>query len=367
MKRSTLALILYVSLFSVSESAQAWGERGHDLVTRVAARLMAEDKEYGAMFGEAFIKKEHMLAHLANVPDIVWRSAGKDIEALNAPTHYLDVEYISLSPTIDSLPKTIAEAEAVMKKLCTEKPKGYECADDKGNDPKAALAGTAPFRIKQLASLMQASFQKAKEAQKIKSEESDKEINKALDDAFFYGGILSHFVGDLANPYHTTRDYNGYEIGQGGVHKYFETDIVNTFDLKFDGEVFVKATKLKDLARLKKILAGQKDGEQDPLLVAYAQTLESFASLKTLQQLDLKYAVTKKGSDQKGLKLKAERKEPHQVARQFRDIAGDRMAQGAATLAWIWRNAWIRGGKPDLRGYDSYDYRTTPEFVGIDY
>jgi hypothetical protein len=92
MKQLLLAFIFITPFVAFDEYSYAWGEKGHDLVTRVAAKLMAEDKEHGALVGEAFIKKEHMLAHLSNVPDIVWRSAGKEIETLNAPTHYVDVD-----------------------------------------------------------------------------------------------------------------------------------------------------------------------------------------------------------------------------------------------------------------------------------
>lgn len=367
MKNLIASLMSAILGLCFSASAFAWGERGHDLVTRIAARLLAEDKEHGSQLANAFIPKEHMLAHLANVPDIVWRNIGKEVENINGPTHYVDLEYITMSPKIANMPRSAGESEAAMKKLCTEKPAGYICPDGSGSAPKASAAGTAPFRVRQLADSMQAAFQRAKDAQNDSGEAGGKAFTAAVNEALVYGGILSHFVGDLANPYHTTRDYNGYEIGAGGVHGYFESDIVNTFDLKWDAEVMARAQKLRDLSRLKKILAGQKDGDQDPLLIAWAQSIESFDNLKKLQDIDFKFAVTKKGSNEKGLKIKAERKPPAQVAQHYRDIATDRVAQGAATLAWIWKNAWIRGGRPDLSGFASYDYRTTPEFINPDY
>ena len=358
---------IFVSLFFIttsfipfSEYSYAWGERGHDLVTRVAARILTLSDAADNPIGETFLAKEHMLGHLSNVPDTVWRSMGDAIEAQNGPTHYLDVEYVTLNPADSDLPKNKAEMESAMKKLCTTKPKGYKCADEKGTEPKAEMAGTAPFRIRQIATLMQESFQKAADEQK-KSTPAEGQIKKHLDDAFYFAGILSHFVGDLANPYHTSRDYNGYEINQGGVHAYFESDTVNTFDLGFDMDVYTKAVELKDLAQLKKFAKDAKN--PDYLDIAYAQTKESFGNLKLVQELDLKYAITKLGNSDKGLKIKAERKPAEQVAVYFRPIIRDRMAQGAATLAYIWRMAWTNGGKPNLTAYRSYDYRMTPDFI----
>jgi hypothetical protein len=208
---------------------------------------------------------------------------------------------------------------------------------------------------------MQQSFQKAADEQK-KTTPTDSQIKKHLDEAFLYAGLLSHFIGDLANPYHTTRDYNGYEINQGGVHAYFESDTVNSYDLNFDAEVYTRALELADLNALHTLTKNNKL-PMSYLDLAYAQLKESFSNLKMVQELDLKHAVTKLGNNDKGLKVKAERKPPEQVAAYFRPVIRDRIAQGAATLAYIWRQAWTLGGKPNLTTYRSYDYRTTPEFI----
>lgn len=363
MKQLLLISSLIVVLFGSTSKAFAWGERGHDLVTRVAARLMASDPEYSSQFRGVFLNKEHMLAHLANVPDIVWRNMGREIEDINGPTHYIDIEYVTLHPVLSEMPKTPADMEAIMKRQCAEKKKGYICPAESG-DPKAAMAGTAPFRVQQMTNLMKDSFQKAKDAQ---AKNDEKTATKALDDAFFYAGILSHFVGDLANPYHATRDYNGYEIDQGGVHKYFESDTVISYDLKFDGDVYGKAAKGRALASLKKILSSVKGADKDPLMVAYAEVIDSFSLLKKVQQMDAKFAVLKKGRIEKGMKIKAERRPAQDVTATFRSVISDRIALGADTLAYLWRHAWVEGGKPDLKSYESYDYRTTPDFLQPNY
>lgn len=356
-------IFIFISVATFSSQAMAWGERGHDLIARVAARLIAEDKEYGKHLGATFVIKEHMLAHLANVPDIVWRNVGKEVDDANNPTHYIDLEYLTMNPSIDQIPKTAEETEAAIKKLCSAKPKGYVCPDSNSGIPKITTVGTAPFRAQQLFSMMQAAFQRAADEQKKDVEKPTREFTTAINEALLYGGLLAHFIGDLANPYHTTRDYNGYEIGAGGVHSYFESEIINAFDLKFDGEVFARAIQLRENNALKKILASKKSDELDPLQMAWALTVDSYRQLKTLQDLDFKVAITKKGREEKGMKIKAERRPANTTANHYRDIALARIGQGAAALAWFWTTAWKHGGRPDLKEYHSWDYPTAPAFI----
>jgi len=41
------------------------------------------------------------------------------------------------------------------------------------------------------------------------------------------GGVLGHYVGDMTQPMHTTTDYDGQSINQPGVHKYYETTLID--------------------------------------------------------------------------------------------------------------------------------------------
>src|SRR6187455_1620735 len=102
MKR-LLSLALVIGL-AAPPRASAWGERGHDLITRVAVRLLAAKVAPGTPLAIQFGRKEFMLGHLANVPDIVWRNQGEAIEKINAPTHFLDMEYVSPEMTFATLP-----------------------------------------------------------------------------------------------------------------------------------------------------------------------------------------------------------------------------------------------------------------------
>ncbi len=347
--RSRAFLLLFLLGNVVSARALAWGERGHDLIARVASRLVMERAPEDDGFAPIFFYKEHVLGHLANVPDIVWRAMGKEIEDENGPTHYVDLEFVEpkARPELKDMPLTVAALEAKMKALCAAPRDGFKCPPE----PTVKTSGSAPFRVQQLWKLMTGALAKAKDAK-------GKELNAAVDEALLYGGVMAHFVGDLANPWHTTDDYNGYATDQGGVHKYFEDDVVNVLDLRFDQDVLDAAMKgpAPWLAKAK-----------DPLELAWSLTLDSNARLASVRAMDAKLAVTKKGSSERGMHIKAERKDPKSVRDALRPVLVERMAAASGTLARLWTMAWESAGKPDLRSFQSYTYPHAPAFVKVDY
>ena len=320
--------------------ALAWNERGHDLIARAAARLAVtrskDDPSIRALYGA----KEHMLGHLANVPDIVWRSLGKETDALNSPTHYIDLDYLMLQPILPDFPKTTAESLARMRTLCAKKRTGYVCP--KQPITNASAAGTAPWRVQQL-------FLRA--TQQLKAGQ--------VDDMLVSAGLMAHFVGDLANPHHTTRDYDGYELGQGGIHAYFEEDIVSSFGFDLDQDVLTAALNERPFDRLE-----AADNAQS---IAAALAINSYHRLAALNAIDRRYAVISPSSEEKGLRLKAKRKEPAQVNAAFRPLVMERLALAADTLAHLWLKLWQLAGRPNLAEFRSYTYRVAPEFIPPDY
>jgi hypothetical protein len=341
-----LACLALTALAVASPRASAWGERGHDLIARVATRVAIAraggDPSVRALLGP----KEHMLGHLSNIPDILWRNLGKDVEKLGAPTHYVDIEYLTMKPSLADFPLTIAAAETRMRDLCAGKAAAYVCPTEGQEKPQASHAGTAPWRVRQFFERMRAGL-------------SSKAIDAALVDA----GLMAHYVGDLGNPHHTSRDFNGFERGQGGIHSYVESDIVSSYGFDLDPEVLAYALEKRPFDTIAKGLADSKD----PLAVAIALTLDSHSRLEVLNELDRQHAVTKASSTEKGMKLKAERKEAATVNGHFRPLVVERLATAADTLAHLWLTAWKQAGSPDLREYQSYAYVVAPEFVPPDY
>lgn len=344
-------------------AAWAWGERGHDAVARVAARiLMADEDPEVAAWGRLLSSREHMLAHLSNVPDIVWRRPEQKLDALNPPSHYVDLEFIlpdgKLSETQD-FPQSIEEHRKRIEANCQKKL--GPCAPGKTPGERLQKTGHAPFRIQ---GLMATATEALKEVKNAEGEAKTKAMSQAL----LHLGVLAHFVGDLANPHHTTADYDGWFTGQGGLHAYFESDMVDIQNLALEQEVFIEARRHKPAANL------AKAGEEQALPMAWQLLRSSHVQLSTLTQLDKQVSLLAK-SDGDGKKTeggskrgkKAERRPPAEVAPAYRDLIVLRLAMGADALARFWKLAWVQAQKPDVSFYRSYDYPVQPEFIPLGY
>jgi hypothetical protein len=344
-----------------STQAWAWGERGHDAIARVATRLIAQDKDPEvAAWGALLQKKENMLGHLANVPDIVWRSAGPEVEAANAPSHFVDLDYILPENGKLKAKDAPQDFEAFKKALainCKRSQHELSCAPGATEADKINKAGHAPFRVQRLSqelSRMLADVKRLEADPKSKAEDREALINQSL----LHAGILAHFIADLANPHHTSADYDGWHSEQGGLHSYFESEQVDAQNLDLEQEM-LDAALIKQPA--KRIFSSRKD----PLLMAWELTLDSHVRLHALHETDRKYSLLKK-SDSK-LRKKAERKPSQQVANAYRSLLVERLSVGADALAAVWVAAWDAAGRPKLQGYRSYYYPVKPDFIPLGY
>jgi len=345
---------------ATSSQAMAWGERGHNAIARVAARLVANQKDPAiAAFGSVMQRREHMLGHLANVPDIVWRSAGPEIEAMNAPTHFVDLDYILPADKKFSAKDFPTDFDAYRKALGNNcEKKELNCAPGETEAAKIATAGHAPFRIQQLSQELTLVFSELK---KLESDPKTKPETKAalMDKAWLYAGVMGHFVADLANPHHTSMDYDGWHTDQGGLHSYFETEQVDAQSLDLEHAMYTQAVKNQPA---QKIFGKSK---QDPLQMAWELTAASHERLDNLLHLDRKYSLVKK-SEQLN-RVRAQRKASKLVANNFRNFLVERLSVGADGLAAFWIAAWDAAGRPKLDGIQSYNYPVKPDFIPVSY
>lgn len=344
-----LRLCAVLGLLFVAGPAWAWGERGHDLVTRSGVEMLREHAGDDSPLFRAFSRRADMLSHFSNLPDIQWRNAGKAVEKANGPTHYVHVDVMVEGESFSGAPKTLAEAYTRVERKRKKMP------DE----------GTAPWRVGQLSAHLEEAFK-----QVAATSPSDKKaFATAMVRVFSYAGLLSHFIGDLANPHHCHSNHDGWDSRQGGIHSYFEGDLVRSLGMSLGKQVIETARALhrgKDtnFERMRRVLLVEDSwqGERGYTYLAWLLALNSVSKLETLNTMDMTLAVTTKSAPGKGAR-RAKRKSPDDVAPRFEPIIAARMAMAADVLSGIWFTAWKRAGKPDLSSYRGYDYPLSLEFV----
>ena len=293
-------LLCLFALFTYG-TAYGWGELGHHLIGRTAAKLVADT---AALQGDGSDSAKQLISiydfrwyqqgHLANIPDIYWRDLENGLkpvgERLGNATHYINLEkFLPVSPSgeVDFSNFSLNYAEAKKRALQTHP--GLEFFK----------VGTLPWRAEQLASL----YARALARYPKGSCESLQEIPlHPTREVLTYSGILGHFVGDASQPYHSTIDHDGEKTGQGGVHKYFETDLVDSLEGSLDSEVLTRARKLTrgaaDMprsvawfhARVEKLF-GKVQPESEVTAMLFAEISDSLSRVPEARANDRKYAL----------------------------------------------------------------------------
>lgn len=333
MRLRRLVLVSAVLVLGVSR-AHAWGERGHDAVTRVAVRIVVARAPQA--MSVPFLRQEHLLAHLANVPDTVWKlSRDPRTTRHNGPTHYIGLDHLADAPSWTSLPRDYAAASKQAAH------RGHELLS----------VGTAPWRVAQFYELLTQAFTRVPR---------QGDVAPVVDEALVFAGLLSHFVADLSVPVHVVKDYDGYERHQGGLHAFFEAEVVAELPLDLEATALAYALAQRPAERLRK---GQK--KPSALDWAFALALDSYQRRDVLVALDREVALL--APSRTSPKTPAKRRPSREVAARYRPLIEAQLATAADVLASLWVDAWKQAGSPDLGRYTSTAYPVAPPFVLPDY
>lgn len=346
-----MKFVLAAALILSSTQALAWGGRGHHTICSVASFLVKEPglKEY-------LQHKPQMMGHLCNMPDFYWKSLGGEANQLGNPTHFIDIEVVGLE--VKDIPVDYKQLMADF----TGKPNKFK---NDGTTIKSIPQefGSSWWRVDQFmrkVAALKDDFAKAQPPANFKEEQNnDLPYNKLAYDMITSMGLMGHFVGDNCQPFHTTADYDGYAAGHGGIHAYFEDQVVGQFDGDLEYLVLKEARAMKNPAFLK---------PKTPIEKMKVLSVISNQEIPKLLKLD---PIKKKSSlvKEKGMELKtpAER-EPASVAfKKMKPVIVTEMARGAVLLAALWDEAYVSAGKPKIGAYKSYKYPFTVDFVAPDY
>lgn len=182
LRSTAAALIALFFCACLPQLAHAWGNEGHKMINRLAASNLPADVP-------AFLKTEaagNEIEYLGPEPDR-WRSpAEPELVSAQAPEHFIDLE---LTAPLAPLPHKRFEFMA----------KAYAAGQ------KPDVIGLQPWQATEVWERLKAAMREYR--QQTAAHQDTKAVEQAI---LFYAGWLGHYVGDAAQPLHTTVQYNGW-------------------------------------------------------------------------------------------------------------------------------------------------------------
>ena len=295
MRLRSLALLAPAALLLIAAAPASarWGDAGHRIIGEAAARALPA--EMPAFFRDA----EPDLTWLNPEPDR-WRDQG---EAALDPAlatglgwdHFVDFEGVP------------ADAFKVKDR--------YEFLAALRAVNKDQTVGFLPFRITELTQRIRVDFRLWRAA-------TDAAVKRRLEARIVNdAGILGHYVGDGANPHHTTIHHNGW-VGENPDG--YATDRRTHY--RFEGAFVQSHLTLADVQPLVGTAATSVPNIRDATM-AYLR--QSHALLRPLYDLD-----------------KIERFDSGTVATTHQQFVARRLAAGAVMLRDLWWTAWVTSGQP---------------------
>ncbi len=211
---SALRLLVAIVLLPIvtAQPSFAWGSDGHKLINRLAGSALPADVP-------AFLRSPQAidaLEYYGPEPDR-WRSPGEpELNAAQAPEHFIDLEYADL---VGTLPRRRYD---FIRALAAAQPA----------HPDIALTpekvGLQPYETIELYERLKSAMRDYRALLAAKSDTRPVEC-----EITFLAGWLGHYVADGSMPLHTTIQYNGWTgpnpkgyTTEHHIHALFESDFV---------------------------------------------------------------------------------------------------------------------------------------------
>jgi len=274
--------------------AITWGNDGHMAINRVAVQKLPADVP-------PFLRNaaEH-IAYLGPEPDRWREKLEPQLKYSQEPDHFMDMELVDwmgkLPPDRYLFVRAVYEHRLVDPKFATQ-------------DTYPERVGFLPYQTLEVYGRLKVAFREYRKAQKEGRSTADAEA-----DAIFYAGWLGHYVGDGANPLHTTVQYNGW-VG-ANPNSY---DTTKTIHWRMEGPFVGRNVAKLDFANL--VTTPKKLDNAFDDYVAYLR--ESQKQVEKVYQLDVKCGFDGEGTAES------------------REFIRQRLAAGAQMLSNLIYTAWI--------------------------
>ncbi len=323
MKNHPLGFLM-LALIAAPAAVRAWDYEGHRMVNQVALASLPPDFP-------AFAREPANAARIAflagepdrwrNVPDAIMRQSGG-----SWTDHFCDAEQITDAgldfATLPALRYDFAVAFAAGRAAHADKFPAIDPA--KNSDHTREWPGFLPWAITEYCAKLKSGFAYLKTFQENGG--TPEEIANAQANLVYVMGVMGHYVGDCAQPLHTTIHHNGW-VGTNphgyttwsGFHSWIDGGFVAKAGVTF-AELAPKVTVAPPIG-----LVARVDG-RDPMFVAVLDYL--VAQNKLVEPL---YAMDKAG------KFRIEGAPPTEEGRAF--ITGQ-LLKGGEMLGALWVTAW---------------------------
>jgi hypothetical protein len=283
MKHASFFVLVVAMAFSAQE-VFAWGFKGHQSVNRVAISMVANPGVKRFLEGN-----KDQIIQFANTPDTRWK--GGSSREQERPMHWFEMDaYGDNRLGVGLTDLTFAKAER-------------ELGQDYVNEYGLAMWRISDFYVQLTKALKIKDYQRAVQI----------------------AGVMGHYVGDMTQPMHATSDYDGQSINKPGVHKYYETTLVDQIDPShlFDSIQKIAGEHRSGLERH----VSNELSEAELQKLAWQQAKESFEAVEAVYQ-----RFDKDSPEDAWLK----------------DDLMPRIGRAAAFLGKIWDAAFTAAGEQDL-------------------
>lgn len=166
--------------------AWGWGFVGHSIVNEASTR--ATPAAMPQFFHEAYPR----LVLLGYEPDHL-RGAGDSADAFNAPNHFLDYEYVEHL----ELPRKRYEFIDLLYESGTLRRFGID----------NHTSGFLPWEVAELGQFLEQEWRRWS-GEDLTAEERES-VERTI---VLLSGVIGHYIGDAANPHHSTIHFNGWAI-----------------------------------------------------------------------------------------------------------------------------------------------------------
>lgn len=220
-------------LLTFTSAASAWDASGHRTIARLALEGLPSN-------GPGWVREPGVIERITDeavVPDR-WRSTKlSQLQHDNNPDHYIDIEdlepydisFAKIPPLRLEFVKQLMEIRA--RKGWTSSPKAVNPARDL--DKTQEWPGFLPYSIMDQYGKVQSAFRVIRVLEKLNEPARLPQLEQARYDASVNMGLLAHYVGDAAQPLHTTKHHHGW-VGENpggystdrGFHSYIDGGVI---------------------------------------------------------------------------------------------------------------------------------------------